>query len=1751
MSFSSPLRSLKSRFRNNSPSRRRLRSAKKSVRSGLGLEPLEDRRVLAQLQILSMTVDNASLAEHNFITGDDRGSIALSDTHVFYTGDSSTGAFPVDSVGSGFSIGVQYDALAGDIGSGTVYSLGTGPTSPMGYGGGTVTHLIELDGATGSQTGNSVALSSPISISYGAGIFAGNDKIVLWNNGTGEASAIDTASGSVTNLGTVFISMNGTENWAQWGVAEEFGGDSYLTYLQSSSVVRTRISDGATSAVADFPNGLSDMAVFTVSPELQRWYFHFEGCAGAFNYCGDETIGYADAIIQTGLSVKSSLPANGEIVTTTPSDFVIQLSSAYDPATVTADDLTVNGIPADSVDTTVADTLTFHYLSSPVISQGLQSMHMNEGSVVPLDGTPALAEFNASFRYDTLRLAVSSTEPADGSVVELPLTTLRVHFNEEVDPASVDPSDLTLSLGTVTAATPVAGDASSVDYTVSGLSQEGTLTVAIAAGAITDPYGNPALAYAGSYILDFGTVPYPLPMTAKAPLGSLIYDPSVTSNIAPAGDTDSFTIEVDAGQTITVRVTPDAGLQPTIELYDPSSTLIGSSGSSGAGTEAILQTAAAATGGTYVITVGGAGGTADAYTVQIILNAAVEDEAHGGPTNDDLGSAQSIDASFIDLGSGESRGAVLGKALGGAVLWVGFESSVALSGGEFDVTRITPSDFATQSLGDFGVIVIDDTNSLSILQSRASDISEFVSTGGGLVTDNGGAFDFSWVPNAADLTWTSANGDDVFLTAAGATHPVTAGLTNAGLANWGNSYHTLFTATGGMDVLTVSSTDLASTLAGGFGSGRLVYFGLHPTGHQPIGESLPLIRQSVGWAAPEADSDFYAFSLENGQSATVAVKGSGGRVDLELQDAFGTRLALATGGASNLEAVISNFVAPIAGTYYVRIAGGGQYSLVVTRDADFDTENNNNPLSAQSLDPAGAVLGHVSSIGKLLGADDGDRNLLLVDPNTGTSAIIASNVGGDRGFNDLALNPATGVLYGSQSLNSWALYTIDTVSFAETYVGDLGGNVRALAWSPDGATLYGFRNSEFGTIDPGTAEFTVISDPSIGFVGGMAFQPGTGTLFVVTNIRGALGLYTLDPTTGTASYVGDPGADYNSLEFLADGTLLAGVGRVGANPGFLIELDPATAAPTLIGQTVPYGFTNLTALESLPATDDYYSISVNAGNSLVLTTTTPANGPGEFVNTLDPRIELIDPTGASVASDDDGAADGRNAQLSHTALLTGTYLVRVSATAPTQGEYVLSVTGATGALPAFTAVATDPADGDRLRGPTTQMTVDFSDTLLLTSLQAADLTVNGMPAVGVTVVDGNTVVFDLPALSEGTQNVQIAAGAIQDVQGTLISAFNTSFYEDITAPRVIASSIQQGDVLPVGSLTYTVDFSEPMNTANLDSSDFELRGNFMGVSYPADASSWNPSGTQLTLQYSNLPQDAYTLTLLSGNTQLEDLVGWDLDGERLASPLPPNQSGNGVEGGDFAVGFALDITKAPFPTPLAAERPLGSLVYDSTITGVIAPTGDSDSFTLSVDPGQTITVVVSSDATLQPKVELSRVQGKALVRLGSASAGAAGQDAVIQTVRTAGTLAGLGPIPQTYQVTVSGLGGTNGRYDVQVILNAAVENENHDGPPNDTRATAQDLTGAFLSLNSATATGNGPERAAVLGQVRVGTSAGDVFVTQLYDGTIIHLDSAGNELDRFSYPGGYLFDVEQGIHDDLYVRHAALLGSWPAAALGL
>ena len=77
----------------------------------------------------------------------------------------------------------------------------------------------------------------------------------------------------------------------------------------------------------------------------------------------------------------------------------------------------------------------------------------------------------------------------------------------------------------------------------------------------------------------------------------------------------------------------------------------------------------------------------------------------------------------------------------------------------------------------------------------------------------------------------------------------------------------------------------------------------------------------------------------------------------------------------------------------------------------------------------------------------------------------------------------------------------------------------------------------------------------------------------------------------------------------------------------------------------------------------------------------------------------------------------------------------------------------------------------------------------------------------------------------------------------------------------------------------------------------------------------------------------------------------------------------------------------------------GNLVYRGGMTGVIAPTGDQDSFVLRLDAHQTLTVDVRSDANLRAAVRLIDQNGNVLA---DGTAATAGQEVLLNTVTLTG-----------------------------------------------------------------------------------------------------------------------------------------------------
>jgi hypothetical protein len=155
---------------------------------------------------------------------------------------------------------------------------------------------------------------------------------------------------------------------------------------------------------------------------------------------------------------------------------------------------------------------------------------------------------------------------------------------------------------------------------------------------------------------------------------------------------------------------------------------------------------------------------------------------------------------------------------------------------------------------------------------------------------------------------------------------------------------------------------------------------------------------------------------------------------------------------------------------------------------------------------------------------------------------------------------------------------------------------------------------------------------------------------------------------------------------------LTGVGQsaygLAVTRGAAFDTEPHAG---LTGVQDLHGNTAVLGSLSVAAPDDWYSISVNVGDTLTVSTSTPAGDPqqpGEPENALDPAVRLYDPSGHLVASDNNSGLDGKNASLTYTALAPGLYRVRVLATHQTTGDYVLRVQGATGVPAKFTDRAT-------------------------------------------------------------------------------------------------------------------------------------------------------------------------------------------------------------------------------------------------------------------------------------------------------------------------------------------------------------------------------------------------------------------------------------------------------------------------------
>ena len=203
-----------------------------------------------------------------------------------------------------------------------------------------------------------------------------------------------------------------------------------------------------------------------------------------------------------GFSVTTADPACGSLITgTAPTAFVIDLSDPADPSTVQASDFTVNGTPADSFTLSNGNaTIEFDFNTSPVV-QGENTMHIDAGAIHQASNNDPILEFDCTFRFAEEQLTVTDTDPPVGGTFTPPAPgtyTYDVNWNLDVDPSSVTTSDLQVSGNAGATVTAVTVTGATTEFTLQ-IAFGGSLTAHIAAGAITDTFGNPNADFSGNY----------------------------------------------------------------------------------------------------------------------------------------------------------------------------------------------------------------------------------------------------------------------------------------------------------------------------------------------------------------------------------------------------------------------------------------------------------------------------------------------------------------------------------------------------------------------------------------------------------------------------------------------------------------------------------------------------------------------------------------------------------------------------------------------------------------------------------------------------------------------------------------------------------------------------------------------------------------------------------------------------------------------------------------------------------------------------------------------------------------------------------------------------------------------------------------------------------------------------------------------------------------------------------------------------
>ncbi len=406
-------------------------------------------------------------------------------------------------------------------------------------------------------------------------------------------------------------------------------------------------------------------------------------------------------------------------------------------------------------------------------------------------------------------------------------------------------------------------------------------------------------------------------------------------------------------------------------------------------------------------------------------------------------------------------------------------------------------------------------------------------------------------------------------------------------------------------------------------------------------------------AAYDPDVDDYTIELQAGNQIDVALLGLSQHFEaqtLEILDSAGN--VLATGATTSAGLAIDNydqgildFQVPATGTYTVRVSSDlvtADYSLVVTEDLVYDTEPNQAIENLRSLDGTGGALGYLS----------------------GDALVSHSHYNDPSLFVDIS---ATGIPLGmTEDGETTVTTTVGNAAFPAglTTIGNNG----VVASGPD--VFISFVNSILPNYQWDAALVPFWTDLGVA-IGDVYYEErlvdGINTLIVQWDdiphlqtpgtVTFQLQLFETGPIVARYVY---PDVDFGNPIYDGGNQATVGLQLNQTTAGMFSRNEPSLSNGDVIDYSIVAG--------------DRYTLDLAAGETVTLQTKTPLDDTRQdSPNALDPVLIIYDASGVAVLdSDSNSARDGKNAALTFTAPIAGTYVVAVVPESGT-GAYVLNV----------------------------------------------------------------------------------------------------------------------------------------------------------------------------------------------------------------------------------------------------------------------------------------------------------------------------------------------------------------------------------------------------------------------------------------------------------------------------------------------